>query len=466
MIQQKATLTDLVGFYKNLVEALDLKVDKQGKIIITTGEKERPLTINGLPVVLPTDENTRTAVEIINGIPTPVKIIFNPMDEDAIKGENESLKKLRQIIELKLNGVFYQIGETIFNVLFNTDKEVNHIEIIRFATLLNRHKAPGLKNPIDEKLITNWIKLYREILASNYDTHAYIKIFSKRGGKINNVKYNRINSLGFPFAEEIYELKPNKEKFLGLKLRTKDKHAYLSLFEYIFKVDTNKLLEGFKFGSLNKIAPGFHALMITYDFVFKHMFNIINALVELDVEDRELEYLNLSPLPVDINNMGDFIDNLESVIKRIPKEDNLKQPAQVNNVPNNTIQQSSTPTHNSNSPWDSLKQRAHINNIGMPAGYNNGYNNGYGAPVAKGPLGSFGGSRTTVPNMNTGGYNNYGNYPAPTAPAFGRPNPVFNNGPVSTAPFGRPMATRGFGPQRAPEGNYREAYQNPFTRGR
>ena len=454
MVQQKTTLNDLVSFYKSLLEALDLKVDKEGRIFIATGDKERPLTINGLPVVLPTDENTRTAVEIVNGTPTPVKIIFNPLDEDAIKGENESLKKLRQIIELKLNGVFYQIGESLFNVLYNTNKEVNNIEIIRFATLLNKYKATGLKHPIDEKLITNWIKLYKEILTSNYDSHAYIKIFSKRGGKINNIKYNRINSLGFPFAENLFEIKPNKEKFLDLKLRTKDKHAYLSLFEFIFKVDIEQILDGFKFGSLNKIAPGFHVLMLVYNFVYEHMRGVIEALVNLDLEDRELEYMNLRPLPVDINNMGDFIDSLEHVIKRVPKEDNLKQ--NLNNtatLATNTTQIQKPRTNNS--PWGMLKEKVQ---------HTNGYsqtNELFHRPATRGPLGSFGSNTAPV-------YNGYNPAPRPLANSGQRSpftntfNPVANSMPMASNSFATPTRPMPYRKQNTPVDTQ---YQNPFLRG-
>ena len=451
MLQQKPTLNDLVRFYKELLEALDLKISRDGKIFITTGDKERPLTINGLPVVLPTDENTRTAVEIVNGVPTPVKVIFNPLDEDAIKGENESLKKLRQIIELKFNGIFYQIGESLFNILYNTDKEINNMEIARFATLLNRHKAPGLKHPIDEKLITNWIKLYKEILTSHYDTHAYIKIFTKRGGKINNIKYNRINTIGFPFAENLYELKPNKEKFLDMKLRTKDKHAYLSLFEYIFKVDIEQILDGFKFGSLNKIAPGFHALMLVYNFVYEHMSSVVNALLDLDLEDREVEYLSLKPLPIDVSNMGDFIDTLSAVIKRVPKEDNLVQTTSVQNNPNPVTNNTSNITrpNKSNSPWEKLKEKVQHNT--------NPYANPMASTVPNSPLGSFAGTPAPRPVAPVSPFSS----PAPR-PIGGAPAPFPNTYGAAPAPAPRPIGSFN---RRAPSAPVDTGYQNPFLRG-
>ena len=446
-----AKLSELNNFYKQLLEALDLKVDREGRIFIK-GEKERPLTIKGLPVALPTEENIKNAVKVIDGVPTPVLVLFNPLDEDAIKGENESLKKLRQIIELKLNGVIYQLGETLFNIINDTEKEVSNIEIARFATLLNRHKAPGLKSPIDEKTITNWIKLYKNILTEHYETHSYVKIFSKRGGKINNIKYNRINILAFPFVENLEPIKPNKEKFLDLKLRSKDKHAYLSLFEYLFNTDVETLKEGFKFGSLNKIAPGFHALMLLYNFVYEKLSPIINTLFEIGLEDREAEFLSLKPLPIDVNNLGDFIDNIAIAITKVPKENELttaaQQPAiQQNPLGNNTTTMTQEPT--SNSPWAKLKSKVGTSNIQrapLPGGM------GYGpSPMVSRPMGP-----TPITNRQI---------PRPVG------NPMVNNTigprPIGTNPMARPMGPRpinqGIPGQQQPVSS---GYQNPFLVGR
>jgi len=448
----RATIEDLVSFYKELLKSLDFEVDSQGRIFIAQGDNKRPLTINGLPVVLPTTKNIRSAVEIINGIPTTVKVIFNPIEENAIKGENNSMKKLRQIIELKINSLIYQIGESLFNLFYNSDKEINNLQILKFATLLNRHKASGMKSPIDEKTITNWIKLYKDILSNHYSSHAYGKLFVKRGGKLNNIKYNRIVSLGFPFVENLEPLKPNKEKFLNIKLRTKDKHAYISLFEFLFNSDLEALLDGYKFGSLNKIAPGFHATMMVYDFVYKSFKPIIDVLLDLDLEDRELEFLKLSPLPVDINNLGDFIDNLEPIITRIPKEMNLLESQ--NNIPANNaptgnlkeptgIAANTASSKTSNSPWEKLKSSVG-ENITQATGINNG------------PLGNFGNRRM-----------NY-NPPAPR-PITPAPRPIApTRRVVPAAP--RPLANRITNGYGSPIGNpvntgiNRGGYKNPFLR--
>jgi len=403
---------ELVKFYKELLEALDLEVTKDGQILVSGSEKPSPLTINGLPVYLPTDENIRTAVTLIDDIPQPVKILFNPMDEDAIKGENESLRKLRSIIELRLTGAIYQLGETLLNLVIDTEKIVNDPNLLKFISLLNRYKTPGTKHIVDEKTIDSWIKLYKSILTEHYAEANYVKIYSKRGGKINDIKYNRINILGFPFLEKLHPINANKEKFLGLKIRNKDKHDYESLFEFIFQTDIEQLLEGFKYGSLNKIAPGFHALMLLYDDVYKRFKPVIDALFDLGVEDREAEYLNLKPLPIDIGNLGDFIDNMANEIRKIPREKDLVNNTQpsANTQTTTTTQPVGSPTNmtqttNTNNPWEAIKK-----NI-----------------------------TTKIPTVNT--YNNAAiNTPIQTQPTPSAIVNPYSRGPVG-APIPRPINT-------------------------
>ena len=349
----------LVKFYEKLLEAVGMKIGENKQVLIDNNGVLKPLLIDKLPVYLPTDEANKTAVQIVSGKPTVVKAIFNPLEENAVKGDNKSFLKLKSMLELKLLGYIYTIGEVLYGLFSDKDANIDNMELIKFVTVLNKYKTPGVKQLVDEKTVKYWADLYEKIIYE-YNNKFYVKFYIKRGGKIGDVKYNRVGVITSPFVEDLRAHNPKSGDFLGVKIRNKDIHSYISLFEQIFNTDVESIEKGLQFGSLNKIAPATHVLLTMYETLIDNMIPLARALVESGVDDDTALRLNIKKLPFDIINLGDMIDDLEAEIKRVPKEDNLLLAANNQNHSGNAMnaqsQNTTTTSSGSGSFWDRVKQ--------------------------------------------------------------------------------------------------------------
>ena len=310
-------MNKLVEFYKNVLESLGMGV-KEDFSVVVPGEVDRPLMIDGLPVYLPDDAALRTATQMMNGKVEKTKFIFNPLAEDSIKGENKSFKKLKDIMELKLLGVIYQIGESLFNIAADKKQDITDMEIVKFISLLNTYKAPGIKQVIDNKTIENWANMYTTIINNGVPNDMkYTRFYIKKGGNINGVKYNRTGVITYPFVENLLGLPAKQTEYLDTKLRKKDIHTYHMFFKYLYghlESDKNQ------FGSLNNVAPATHTLLVMYGNVVSKLSEPIASLVNLGVEEDVVSKLQISQLNVQLDTLGDFIDSLKGEIKRVPLE--------------------------------------------------------------------------------------------------------------------------------------------------
>ena len=111
---------------------------------------------------------------------------------------------------------------------------------------------------VDEKTIEIWEKLYTKTLSEN---ESILKIFLKKGGVNNGVKYNRLSTVKFPLYSEI--LSADKDTpVAGIKLRNKDIIVFKLLFQYLI----SWLEEDDKYviGSTDGESPGFIALFKSY----------------------------------------------------------------------------------------------------------------------------------------------------------------------------------------------------------
>jgi len=303
-------------FYKELLESLNIHVDNNGLISIEGHGIKKPLDIDGIPLYLPTDENINTTIEVVDGKPTPTKVLFNPLEEDVYKGVNESYTKLKNIMELKLLGVVGNLGISLLSIMAENSGELTDMELIKFVNVLNKNKVGKRKSMVDEKTISTWINLYEKVLSK--PDHRYVKFFNKKGGKIDGIHYNRVGTIVFPFIEKFRKAIENKQQFLDTKLRVVDQNTINSLFEYMFQTLEPKGIN--QFGSLNKKSPSLHLLLLEYDSVYKRLSPIIETIVEHGVEDDVIEQLMLKPLPVRAETLGDYIDSLEAEVRRVPNE--------------------------------------------------------------------------------------------------------------------------------------------------
>jgi hypothetical protein len=345
-------MNELSKFYKDLLESLGLVIDDNGLINIVGGGIKKPLDINGVPLYLPTDENVKTAVEMIDNKPTPVKVMFNPLEEDVFKGTNESFLKLKNIIELRLLSIVGQIGISMMTIVSDSNEDMTDMELIKFVNVLNKHKTGKRKSMVDEKTIKSWISMYSAVLSRL--EYKYARFYIKKGKKVDGIQYNRIGTITFPFIEKFREAMERKDKtFLDVKLRVADIHVIESLFDFMFGILEPKDVN--QFGSFNKKSPSLHTLLLMYDSVYKRLSPIVNTIINYGIEDDIKEALVLNPLPIKAELLGDFIDALESEVKRVPNE---KATITANNDRPSIIKEVKPSTTNSNAKggfWDKVK---------------------------------------------------------------------------------------------------------------
>jgi len=310
-------------FYKDILTALGLEVTDKGHIFVKSGKAKLPLTINGLPAVLPTQENINNVITIDeNGNPKLQYFLFNPAYEDPIKGFNPSLNKLREIMYRRLEQKTVALMETLFNII-KDNQEVKSTGVTEFTELLIRYKNKQIKQMIDDGTIEVLLQLYDISKKSKNPLDNFLHIYLNKGAELNGVKYNRIASTLFHMYERVVNLKVKSEDINGIKLRNKDKFAIISGYEYIFK-DVDVLTKGYQVGSANKIAPGLHALLVSYIDTGNVINNAVGDIKE-DIDDTLFEALLVKmPKLTDTKELDEFIESLEEDLKFIPKETDLE----------------------------------------------------------------------------------------------------------------------------------------------
>jgi len=345
-------------FYAGLLDMLNLKMDNSGTIMINHGGVDTPILVNGLEMVLPTTMNIKEAVVIKDGVPTPNKYIFNPLSESVVSGSNESLNKFKMILELKLLGTIFAIGENLFSILSDKDVEVNDIIISKYLVKLNRFKTSGVRQMIDGKTVSVWADLYNNVI-TKFDKDKFLSLYIKKGGLLDSVKYNRLGVITFPFIEALDKHAVKDGKFMDVSIRNKDKSAIVSLFEFLFW-DKEELLNGKQYGSLNKISPSMHTLLMMYNDIYDSLKDILASLGELDMDANIKEMITLKPLPFNIATLSDIIEDLSTDVKQIPAVGDVtamqnfgKTQEPVSNQQAITQQVEEAPKSYSN-PWDKL----------------------------------------------------------------------------------------------------------------
>ena len=318
-------MNKLSEFYRDLLAVVNIYTDETGMLYLDIDGVKKPVELNGVNLYLPTDENVRTSTEIVDGKPKVTKALFNPLQEDEIKGANNSFNKFKTMIEYKLLGVVSQLGIELMKII-NNKEEINDMELTKFVNTLNSIKTKE-KVLIDDKSIKQWVQIYTNIINDGAKVK-YVKFFIKKGGVLDNVKYNRIGTITYPFVDELNKASEKKEALLGVKLRRKDFNVYLSIMRYLFKHFEPEGIN--QYGSLNRKSPSLHILLLMYNNIYERLEDIIESVSNLDLEDDVRERIYLGKLPIRIESFSEFIDDIENEIRRVPLENNQQQTNVVN----------------------------------------------------------------------------------------------------------------------------------------
>jgi hypothetical protein len=301
-------IKNILEFYTDILEGLDLKVDNLGNIFLPTKKGDKPFTMDGLPLVLPTDAHLKTIIKVEDGKPELTKLLFNPLDESGIKGENKSLLKLKRYIENKVSFSIGIIGEVILNILSNEEAELTNTDFLMLVDVIKNYDAHGIKKVVDEQSVKNWVNVLENGLKQNLGL--YTHIYLKRGGKIGDEKFTRIATVSFPVYEKLANHN-TKEPFYGVKMRKKDIHVFMRILEFIFNLTNEQMLNGFQIGSKNLTAPATVTLLTAYNWLAENVNRTIDIVGSTNIDKDYLEEARLGVIPFNQEELEEFITKIK-----------------------------------------------------------------------------------------------------------------------------------------------------------
>jgi len=330
---------NLIDFYKSTLTSLGLSVTKDNYVKIDVGNgKLVTLTTSGKPLVLPTKDHIDTAVDMDEetGKLVTTKILYNPLNEDVIKGDSTALKKTKDIVETRLSHSFAGVCELLLTLASNKKLQTKTpMEINKFLASLSSADNPGIKQIVDSKTIDLWGKIYAKTLDPTVKTKL-LKLYLKKSGSYDGTKYNRLAVMTLPLLADI-QTADRDTGVLDVKLRNKDIKVFELLYTYIFKdMDDHHTLS---IGSNDPESPGFIALFKTYLTIGNRLNHISKSLKDINPELYDSVHLNLQVTLKELDMLNNYARELAVIPSELELNRQKNAPVNVNQTLVNAMQQ-------------------------------------------------------------------------------------------------------------------------------
>jgi hypothetical protein len=260
------------------------------------------ITFNGKTLVLPLRQHFDTMTEVIDGKREFIKVLFNPLKEDVIKGDSDSLVKLKSMIEIRLSHSLNNIFAAIISLALNKEKQKGmSLELSSMLASMKEAKNQNITNVIDENTLEKFKKIASALVVPT-NTKGMIHFYLKKGGTVNNVKYNRLAISSFPMYDELEKYTKDGNVY-GVKLRPKDVKVFKIIYEYIF--NNINVKDYYTFGSTDKTSPGFISLYKLYLNIVERINELI-SLLEFTDEIDEFAKINVTMTQEELDNLARF----------------------------------------------------------------------------------------------------------------------------------------------------------------
>lgn len=324
-------------FYTKVLENLGLETDDEGFIYIKTSDDNQLMLMNGLPLVLPTKDHISTLLKVTKDSFEQVKMLYNPLDENVVKGDNKSLIKTKSIVEARIGYGIMVAGRLLLTLASNKElqKDVN-LELTKFLSSLSEVRKPNMKEIVDDKTINMWSDLYSNSVNAE---RSMISIFLKKAATYGDVKYNRLATLKSNLYEDILVATQDTPVY-NIKLRNKDIALYKIVFEYLLQdLDENHVIS---IGSNDSFSPAFISLMKLYIKVTSRVNSIIEMLKPIDIELVESSHIDITLTDGELDMVNMFSSELKSIPTGTDIQKQLTKADQGTVAPTNTF--TSVPT--------------------------------------------------------------------------------------------------------------------------
>lgn len=254
---------ELLTFYSQVLDAVDLKVDEDGAI---TFEPPGAVDKNGEPMVMPAVlEGKRWVLPtkaILDESPWDTKIAFHPLSENILNGESAVVGKLKAAINVKLGAVIGELLGQLTNFAAHPESQGTvSAKASKYLKLV-----PDLKSISAERMVQI---VERSGLSAD---RRFVNVYLKKGGKVLDHKYQCAAIVRFPFREELEGKDP---KAFGVTLSKKDQASFKALFDYL--LPDNDEVATYSVGSSSNSASKFDALLKAFAKVATQL-NEISAL--------------------------------------------------------------------------------------------------------------------------------------------------------------------------------------------
>lgn len=300
----------LEDFYKFALTSVGYTLDEDNFVVKKTADGQTRETHNKKQIMLYDGATRLTSADEV--------IIFNPLEEDSIKGINPSMVKYKAIIDKRLSFSFNQTLELLATLAANIDLQKKaSLELNRFMSELNKLRRPNMKEIVDE----SFVKLLKNINEQSYtksSNNGSVFIKTDKGKVIDGEKYNKSGVVSFPIYED---LKENPKEIYDIEFkRNKDVNIYFSLVEFVVGVtDDDKLdIDKYTVGSNSMTSPAFIIIYKLYSKMAKRLNSLLKSLEFIDSEKTNKAIMKLT---LTIEDLAE-IDTFAGELKMIPNLNN------------------------------------------------------------------------------------------------------------------------------------------------
>lgn len=304
-------MSKLLKTYEEILEFVGCSADLKGNVYVNVVGHKDPLTLDGLRVCLPTEE------QLASANPSE-KIIFHPLRENLAGGESKVVSKLRSVLKVRMN---YVIGVLATNLMHLAASPDLHKQLSPDQLEL----VIALKDADDKtaKALTQMIVAGTKLKADKL----FVDLFLNRGESIRGQRYSRVGIISFPFLKD---LDADPERLYGVKWpRAKDRETVKKLFLFMFP--NADQTDEYSEGSVSRTAPFLDAMLQSALRVAAP----INDLLEM--YGSFIDDADALKFPAEWVDVFYELESLSGEIRRTP--------AQAGNDGHQPAQQAQTPTH-------------------------------------------------------------------------------------------------------------------------
>lgn len=189
-------MNKLEKLYKDILHFAGFKVKDNGELLITMGDREFPADIDGKLLRFP-------CKEALDSFDADKHVIFHPFREFVNRGESDVVRKLRRVINVRLNLATLSLIDGLMLILSNPAMHAK----------MNPQQRELLKtvNVVDEVLRGKFMSMAPVAFAAQPDC-LFTNIYTKKAGQFKGERHARVGVVNFPILadrpEAFAKLKP------------------------------------------------------------------------------------------------------------------------------------------------------------------------------------------------------------------------------------------------------------------